>query len=292
MCGDGPHAPSGPPWTLTTAGGGVAPAPEGEAIQTSIGPPPPAACTTCISGISNGRCQRDPSAERVRAVWPDCVSGPSPRPTVTSSIARVPSVPRKATVSAPTAIECVTPSVDVSARQSTAVPSPSTVNSHGCERPRSEIVATILRSPAQNGPWRPYTNQPVRSVSGQFPTGRSRPGASSRGGREPLAGPIITPGLISSSGSSSSTPWAAIHAPSGDQAGLVAQPPGARTSRGSAFESSTSTAQIVGRGWRSGSGPRSLEKAIVWPSGCQAISDTPVPSGDLARPAGRRFEDE
>ncbi len=39
--------------------------------------------------------------------------------------------------------------------------------------------------------------------------------------------------------------------------------------------SSTSTAQIVVRGWRSGSGPRSLVNAIVRLSGCHAMSATP-----------------
>ena len=147
---------------------------------------------------------------------------------------------------------------------------------HGCDRPRSEIVATIVSSSSQAGPWRPLTIQPLRSESTQLPTGRSRSGARAIGGREPSAGPRIRPGLMSSSGSVSRTPTAAIQRPSGDHAGWFAQPAAARTSYGGAGSvGSTSTAQIVVRGWRSGSGPRSAVNAIVRPSGCQAMSSTP-----------------
>ncbi len=72
---------------------------------------------------------------------------------------------------------------------------------------------------------------------------------------------------------------AATQRPSGETAGLVAALPGARISRGSAVPASpgpsTSTAQIVDLGARSGCGPRSLVKTTVRPSGCQAMSLTP-----------------
>ena len=125
------------------------------------------------------------------------------------------------------------------------------------------------------------TIQPLRSVSTQLPIGRSRSGASSSGwpravGRaDEDAGHDVVErlGLEEADGGDPATvrrPGRVVRPAAGgeDLARL-----GALAAHASG--SSTSTAQIVVRGWRSGSGPRSVVKAIVRPSGCQAMSETP-----------------
>ena len=58
----------------------------------------------------------------------------------------------------------------------------------GCERPRSDTVATIRVSSIQAGPWRPLTIQPLRSVSVQLPITRSSSLDACRGSTTELSG--------------------------------------------------------------------------------------------------------
>ena len=157
----------------------------------------------------------------------------------------------------------------------------------GCERPRSVTVATIGPRVEPDGPGAASTIQPVEvrvgpvadravEVRRRAPTARA----------DPSAGPTSRPGLTSSSGSGSRI------ADRGDPAAVrrargvarrAARARGPRVARRAAA-SSTSTAQIVVRGRRSASGPRSAVNATVRPSGRQAMSgDAPVARGDLAR---------
>ncbi len=208
-----------------------------------------------------------------------------------TSIARVPSVPSVAiTPFRATAMVCVVASDHgPSASRGVAVGwfgpgrpvAGSKAKRTGWERPRSEIVARSVASSSQNGPWRPLTIQPLRSVSTQLPTGRSRFGASATGGREPSAGPTMTPGTEVVERLGLEQPDRRDPAPVRGPRGVVrpaAPGPGSRAARprGRCGESEpASTAQIVVRGCRSGSGPRSAVNAIVRPSGCHAMSSTP-----------------
>ena len=83
--------------------------------------------------------------------------------------------------------------------------------------------------------------------------------------------------------------------PSGDHAGWLAQPPAARTSRGSVASvpsRSTSTAQIVVRGRRSASGPRARGEGDRPAIGAPCdVGHAPIARGDLARGGTRRRVD-
>ena len=149
-----------------TVGSGPSPAPGGDAIQTSIGPPAPGAWIERIPGWRTPRCQADPIPVRVRR---------RPRSAVITSGARPARVPTTTTRSPPDEIARWSQAASATASgPGSAVPRPvaeSIGKSHGTHRPRSETRAIRPSLPAQNGPPREVTCQPWRSVSSHEPTG-------------------------------------------------------------------------------------------------------------------------
>ena len=161
---------------------------------------------------------------------------------------------------------------------------------YGCERPRSEIVATIRRlveperavpavhEPAGEVGVDPVADRPVE-VRGEM---LRRPRAVGRSEDDA--------GLMSSSGSGSRMPIAAIQRPSGRPAGWFAQPPGARTSRGSACVAVVD----VDRPDRRSRVEVGLGAAIAREGDRPAVGvprdvrDAPVAARDLARSAARQ----
>ena len=232
--------------------------------------------------------------------------------TVDSSIARGPSVARQRDASAEPSRRRAVAGRDRRWRRDVAVdgrrwPAGAAVAAssgntprHASGRgPRPSRRSSSRRS--RPGPCRPDDHpagqvavDPVADRAGRGPGARST-------GRSPRCrrpAPTSTVGLMSSSGSASSDADrrepAAVRA---STPGWWPQPPGARTSRGSAVAASpvasTSTAQIVGpRAEVRRRGRDRAAKTTVRPSGCQAMSaDAPVAAGHLARrgaAAGRR----
>ena len=282
-CGAGAHAPSGPPWMSTTVGrAAVAGAGRRRDPGVDRTAGPGRLDEAHVGHRSNASCQREPSRRAASARWTRRAVWPTS--TVISSIARMPSVPERRRP-APFARHADRVGRDVG-------PPASRRRSRGRAAGRSRVDPERVRmgpargprssrrsrsSSSQTGPWRPDTIQPLRSVSAQLPIGRSRSGrevAVAGASRRPV--PTRMPGLMSSSGSGSSDADGREPAPVRRPGGVVRPAAwGEDLARLRLAAASTSTAQIVVRGCRSGSGPRSAVNATVLPSGCQAMSATP-----------------
>ena len=197
----------------TTVGSGSSDAPAGDAIQVSIVPPAPGASTTRISGHARPSIQEEPIV----------VNGRSEPSSVArhSSGGRCPTVAVTVTRPPPTArvLAMVSPSTRRTGSPAGPPPDGSKGKRHGCVRPRSVTRATTASGPSHAGPGRLSIIQPVRSVSAQLPTGRSRSGARATAPDEPSAGPTNRVGETLSKKSGSSTPTPAIQRPSGEYAG-------------------------------------------------------------------------
>ena len=279
MCGAGAQAPSGPPWTSTTAGRAASPAPGGDAIQTSIGPPAPGRLDEAHVRQSDGG---PASASRAAIGFEGRVAGAVVAGRHRASAAPSPGCRRcRASRSGRLGADGDRVGRDVARRarrRSTASCTRLRVEPEDV-RMRAAAVGDRRDEPLVVEPERPVApvdhpavevgvdpvaDRPVEvraraatAVRSRPPARRGRPGsrrraAPARGGR-----------------------LAAIQRPSGDHAGWFAQPGREDLARLARRAASTSTAQIVVRQWRSGSGPRSAVNAIVRPSGCHAMSETP-----------------
>ena len=172
----------------------------------------------------------------------------------------------------------------------------STGNRQGCVRPRSVTSATTPSGPSQAGPGVCSPCQPVRSVSAQFPTGRSRSGARATAGTAAVRRPDEQAWGTGrrrsrdrprrwrrSSGRPASRPGGSRDRPA--QGSRVA-PDGRRLSTSVAPPSPaavTRTSQIDVRGRRSASSRGSATMAIARPSGRHANASTPQASDVSAR---------
>ena len=254
------------------------PAPAGDAIQVSIGPPGPGASTQRISGQARPSIHEEPIV----------VSGRSSPVRSTSAQLRRAGAERRRDRHAPAADARACGPATSPPRQPDRVARRaarsrgSTGNRQGCVRPRS-VTRVTIPSPA-GSQRRPDPSaracQPVRSPSAQSPTGRSRSGARATRARSRRPGPRTgsARGRRSSRGRRRRPP--ASQRPSGEHAGAPRRAGERRaTSRGSADAVVASrragrrprrdTSQIDVRGRRSASSRGSATKAIARPSGRQ-----------------------
>ena len=291
MCGVGHHAPSGPPWTSTMVGSGPSPAPAGEQIQTSIGAAVAGRLDEAHLDRRESRAAR-PTRWSTGSVSAGALAGVRPvdgrelhRPRAVGGQGGDRSVagdgqgvgrgrrPRRRSSLASSGVGGSTGRPVVGVEPEAARVRPTAVADDGDDRARRR---------ATHGPCRPETIQPVRSVSTQLPigpveVGREVDGRAAALSRRPGRAGCV--GLTSSSGSvrddaDRRDPAAVGRVRPGGWPSRRA--PGSRAARARLVRRRRRRpTQIVVRGSRSGSGPRSAVKAIVRPSGCQAMSLTP-----------------